>query len=66
VGGVLVDATLLKGPLEFLLKVQIKSPELAGTHFECPRSTKKMGLHLRTDVETAALVIYTTSTHFRS
>jgi hypothetical protein len=40
----LVDATLLKEPLEFLLEVKIEIFELAVTHFECPRSTIKNGI----------------------
>jgi hypothetical protein len=34
-----VDATLLKEPLEFLLRVKIGRFELGGTYFECPPST---------------------------
>jgi hypothetical protein len=57
-----VDATPLKEPLEFLLQVKIGSFELGGTYFECPRSTtnkkqQKTRSHLRTDVETAALPV---------
>jgi len=37
----LVDATLLKESLEFLLEVNIESFELAGTHFEYPRPMTK-------------------------
>jgi hypothetical protein len=32
----LVDATLLKEPLEFFLETKIENPEPAGAHFECP------------------------------